>query len=192
MAEIATTDRLVLRDWTDEDEEPFYAVMNTPAVMEHLGGVQTPEEWHKAYERLRSYQRDHGFTFWVVERRDDAAILGFCGLKRCNSPGSGSLEGQVEIAWRLRADEWGKGYAKEAAIAAMDFAFDRFGAPFVVALTVPENRASWGLMERLGMERRKDLDFRGGFSPGGDLTLDVIVYRMEPGDWPAARAAALA
>ena len=193
MAEpVAVTDRLILREWTVADEHAFYAVMNEPSVMEHLGGVQTPEQWHAAYERLQSYQAKDGFTFWIVERREDGAMMGFCGLKRCNSPGSGHLEGEIEIAWRLRSDAWGRGYAREAAVAAMDLAFDRFDAPFVIALTVPDNANSWGLMKRLGMKRRADLDFRGGFSAGAPIDLDVIVYRMDRAEWPAARAAAAA
>ena len=54
---------------------------------------------------------------------------------------------------------WGQGIAKEAAVASLDLAFDRFAAPHVVALTVEANCSSQGLMERLGMQRRPDLDF---------------------------------
>ncbi len=63
-----------------------------------------------------------------------------------------------EVGWRLREDAWGQGYAKEAAIASLDFAFDTLGADRVVAITFPGNEASWGLMERLGMTRRPELD----------------------------------
>jgi RimJ/RimL family protein N-acetyltransferase len=65
----------------------------------------------------------------------------------------------MEVGWRLREDAWGQGYAREAAAASLDIAFDRFGADEVIALTVQNNTASWGLMLRLGMERRAELDF---------------------------------
>ena len=69
MAEtVAETARLRLREWDAADGDRFYAVMNTPAVMEHLGGVQTPDEWRAAFERLRGYQRDFGHSFWLIER----------------------------------------------------------------------------------------------------------------------------
>ncbi len=89
----------------------------------------------------------------------------------------------------MREDAWGQGYAKEAAIASLDLAFDRFGAPHVVALTIPANEASQGLMRRLGMTRREDMDFESadvleGMGP-------VVVYCIDAADWPAARAAAL-
>src|ERR1051325_5930265 len=130
---VAKTERLRLRTWDDVDEFRFYDVMNTPAVMRWLGGWQSPEEWRAGYQRLRGYERDFGFTFWIVERRSDDEILGFCGLKRAHAPGADSIAGEVESGWRLREDAWSQGYAKEAAIASLDLAFGRFAAPRVVS-----------------------------------------------------------
>src|SRR5205085_6046905 len=114
---------------------------------------------HAGFGRLSGYQRDFGFTFWIIERRSDDEILGFCGLKRANAPGADRIAGEVEIGWRLREDAWGQGYAKEAAVASLDLAFGRFSAPRVVAVTAAGNEPSQGLMKRLGMTRRTDLDF---------------------------------
>jgi RimJ/RimL family protein N-acetyltransferase len=191
MAEIVTeTERLVLREWDDEDEVRFYEVMNRPEVMRHLGGVQLPDEWRAAYQRVRNFQSDYGHTFWIIEDRSNGEILGFCGIKRVNAPGAGELTGQHEIGWRLCPEVWGKGIAKEAAIASLDLAFGRFGAPMVIATTVPSNEASQGLMKRLGMIRREDLDYVDErFGPELNPS---IVYRVDAEDWPAARAAALA
>lgn len=190
MAEVvARTERLILRTWGNGDSDRFYEVMNTPAVMRHLGGVQDRATWEAAKERLDGYQRDFGHTFWIVERIADGEILGFCGLKRVNAENAGSTTGNVEIGWRLRESAWGQGIAKEAAIASLDLAFGRFAAPHVVALTVAGNEGSWGLMERLGMTRREDLDFDDPrFGPELNPT---IVYRIAADDWPAARKAAL-
>jgi RimJ/RimL family protein N-acetyltransferase len=185
------TERLILREWGEEDEWAFYDVMNTPTVMRWLGGVQPRDEWHAGYQRLLGYQRDFGFTFWIVERKSDGQILGFCGLKRANAPGS-MFQGEVEIGWRLREDAWGKGYAKEAAIASLDLAFGRFGAPHVVAITATHNEPSQGLMKRLGMERRKDLDFIDERFAADSEVNPQIVYRIDAAGWPAASAAALA
>ena len=190
MAEIvARTERLVLRTWEDGDSGRFYEVMNTPAVMRHLGGVQDRATWDAAKERLDGYQRDFGHTFWIVERIADGELLGFCGLKRVNAENSGPIAGNVEIGWRLRESAWGQGIAKEAAIASLDLAFGRFAAPHVVALTVAGNEGSWGLMERLGMIRRKDLDFDDPrFGPELNPT---IIYWIEADAWPSARKSAL-
>jgi RimJ/RimL family protein N-acetyltransferase len=190
MAEAITeTERLRLREWDERDERTFYEIMNTPAVMRWLGGVQTPGVWRNAFERLRSYQRDWGHTFWIVERKSDQQLLGFCGLKRINAPGAGAIRGEFEVGWRLREDAWGQGIAKEAAVASIDLAFERFGARHVIALTVPGNAASQGLMKRLGMTRREDLDFVDQRFPADSEVNPAIVYRIDAADWPAARAA---
>jgi RimJ/RimL family protein N-acetyltransferase len=91
--------------------------------------------------------------------------------------------GDFEVGWRLREDAWGQGYAKEAAIASLDAGFGRFDAPHIIALTIAENTASWGLMERLGMHRRPDLDFDcPDFLP--DKT--TIVYSIQRDEWTGA------
>lgn len=188
---VAKTERLILRTWEPADLDTFIRVTNTPAVMRWLGGVWSRAEHDAAFERIQAYQRDHGHTYWIVERKADGALLGFCGLKRLNSPGAGALTGDVEVGWRLREDVWGQGIAKEAAIACLDLAFGRFGAPHVVAITVPGNTSSQGLMQRLGMTHRPDLDYVDPrFADPGEMN-PSIVYWIDAGDWPAARAAAL-
>lgn len=173
------TARLILRDWRDADWPEFFHVTNTPAVMRWLGGVMDEAGRATMRARLESYRADHGHTFWVVERRDDGALLGFCGLKRSNQ--SGGPQGMMEVGWRLREDAWGNGYAKEAAAASLDLAFDRYGADEVIALTVQGNTGSWGLMVRLGMERREDLDFDSpDFDPANP---QIIAYSIARTAW---------
>ncbi len=175
------TQRLRLRDWTEADIAPFVRHTNTPEVMRWLGGPLPPDEAEKPVrERIMRWQEELGFTFWAIERKADAELLGFCGLKIAEGDTS-PVAGDHEIGWRLRADAWGQGYAKEAAIASLDYAFGPLAAPHVVALTCIQNEASWGLMEKLGMTRRADLDyvdprFTGELSP-------TIVYRIERSDW---------
>ena len=173
------TERLRLRDWRDDDIEPFIRHTNTPAVMRWLGGVKPAEEHKRIIEqRIMRWQNERGFTFWVLERKEDGALLGFCGIKIADGDDS-PIAGEFEIGWRLREDAWGQGYAKEAAAASLDFAFDRLGAERVVALTVEGNAPSWGLMLRLGMTRRADLDYDTAFWAEGT----VIVYEMRREQW---------
>lgn len=152
------TERLILRDWREEDWAEFFRVTNTPAVMRWLGGVMDADGMAKQRARVEGCRAAHGHCFWVVERREDGALLGFCGIKRADAPGS-TITGAHEIGWRFREDAWGRGYAKEAAVATLDLAFGRLGADQVFAVTVADNTASWGLMERLGMQRRAELDY---------------------------------
>ena len=174
------TARLRLRDWRDEDIEPFIRHTNTEPVMRWLGGVRSEADLRGVIEeRLMRWQRERGFTFWALERKADQALIGFCGIKLADTPGS-PIEGEHEVGWRLREDAWGQGYAKEAAIASIDFAFSRLGAGRVVAITFPQNEASWGLMERLGMRRRPDLAYDDPRFPDLNPTL---VYSIDAGEW---------
>ena len=173
------TERLLLRDWREEDVDVFIRHTNTPEVMRWLGGVK-PDEVVRAimFDRIVRWQKERGFTFWAVERKADGELLGFCGIKIGDDAAS-PVEGEFEVGWRLREDAWGQGYAKEAAIASLNHAFGRLRAERVVALTVEGNEPSWGLMKRLGMARREDLDYVGADWAEGP----VIVYEMRREEW---------
>ena len=190
MAEtVAITGRLILRTWDPGDFDEFVQATNTPAVMRWLGGVWSREEHQAGFERIQSYQRDFGHTFWLVEHRRTGELLGFCGLKRVNSPGAEAVAGMPEVGWRLRESAWGQGIAKEAAIASLDLAFGPFEYEEVVAITVEGNAASQGLMRRLRMKRRRDLDY---IDPRHIEELGpAIVWSIGAADWPDARASAL-
>ena len=177
---VLETERLRLRDWRDDDIEPFIRHTNTPAVMRWLGGVKPAKEHRQIIlERIMRWQKERGFTFWVLERKEDKDLLGFCGIKIADGDDS-PIAGEYEIGWRLREDAWGKGYAKEAAAASLDYAFDRLGARQVVAITFPGNVPSWGLMERLGMRRRIELDHDDPRFPELNPT---IVYSIDREAW---------
>lgn len=175
------TERILLRDWRQDDFASFVERTNTPAVMRWLGGVKDPEALRERLSTaFAAWQQERGFTFWVCERKVDRSLIGFCGLKMADDAGS-PVFGEYEIGWRFQESVWGQGYAKEAAIASLDFAFDRLGAEQVVALTVAGNEPSWGLMERLGMTRRPDLDYVGPDWAEGT----VIVYVLRRDEWQA-------
>jgi len=151
------TERLLIRPWREEDRDPFFAINSDPEVMRHIRPSTTRAESDAGVDRQLAAQAEHGFCFWALERKADGAFLGFCGLR----PGvpETPIADDLEIGWRLGRAYWGEGYAKEAAAACIAWAFRVLEAPRVAAITVPANARSWGLMERLGMVRRPDLDF---------------------------------
>ena len=152
------TERLIVRPWHDGDREAFAAMGRDAEVMRHLGPLQSRAESDAAIDRQMLSQAELGYGFWPVERRDDGAMLGFCGLKQA-PPGIPGVTGNIEIGWRLRRDAWGHGYAREAASACLAWGFANLPVDRIVAITTPGNVRSWTLMERLGMIRRRDLDF---------------------------------
>jgi RimJ/RimL family protein N-acetyltransferase len=185
---VAGSARLRLRTWDDARWAEFVKLTNTPAVMRWLGGVFSPEQMTAARMRLDTYQRDYRFTFWAVERRSDEAMLGFCGLKRANAPGAEPLHGEMEIGWRLREDAWGQGYAREAATASMNLAFDRFGAERVIAFTADGNAPSQNLMRRLGMRHLPEHDYIDGRFAADALPNPQVTFAITGAEWAAQRA----
>lgn len=188
VSEVVTeTERLQLRTWDDKRWAAFVEATNTPAVMKWLGGVFSAEQMAAAQARLESYQADHGFTFWAVERRADDALLGFCGLKRANAPGAEPLHGEVEVGWRLREDAWGQGYAKEAAFAVLDLAFAPFGARQVIAFTAKGNLPSQGLMTRLGMRHWAEHDYIDQRFPADAPPNPQVTFGITAAEWQGQR-----
>jgi len=177
------TDRLILKPMEEEDRAWFRAQATDALVMRHLGGPQTIAAADAKFDSNRALLAEYGFTFWLLVEKAGGERIGICGLKAVDAPGAKVAHGHVEIGWRLSPPWWGKGYAREAASAALDHAFAITGAPAVVAFTSSDNVESWGLMERLGMTRRADLDFDDPrYPPDANPT---IVYLIEASQWKA-------
>jgi RimJ/RimL family protein N-acetyltransferase len=83
----------------------------------------------------------------------------------------------VEMAWRLARPYWGRGYASEAARAALDFGFSKVGLAEIVAYTVPHNHRSRGVMERIGMVRDEQGDFDHPILAEGHPLRRHVLYR---------------
>jgi RimJ/RimL family protein N-acetyltransferase len=151
------TERLILREWREDDWQTMYAIGQDPRVMATLGPLQSPEDARKLVAGQIVNQKLFGHCFWPIERRSDRAVLGYCGLNRC--PVGNPLEGKIEIGWKVAYHVWGQGYAREAAEASLGWAWDSLQDDAVWSMTTPGNTRSWGLMERLGMTRHHNLDF---------------------------------
>lgn len=177
---IAETQRLILRTIDEKDAAEQMRVLNTPAVMARLGG---PKELHeieaKHSQAMQLYARE-GFSFLFLIEKETGEMVGHAGIKRVDNPLARN-QGDHEIGWLIREDRWRRGYAEEAVRAVLDWAFGRVGAPYVVALTSERNVPSWKLMEKLGMVRRKDLDFADPDYPPEDRT--TILYNLSKEQW---------
>jgi len=172
------TERLLLRCWNASDLDPFSEMGQDPEVMRHFPKFLSREECEVMIrDRIEAHLERHGFGFWAVERIDDQAFLGFVGIAHVGF--ACPIEGEVEIGWRLARHAWGKGYAFEAASAAMEFGFGNLGLDRIVAMTVIGNEPSWRLMEKLGMTRTPELDFDHPWIEEGHLLRPQIVYRKD-------------
>ncbi len=174
------TQRLILRDWREADIDPFHAMCADPVVMATLGPLMDRDQAAATVERMRGIAETNGFTAWALERRDDGRFLGWCGL----IPGKfAPILGEIEVGWRLAADVWGQGYAREAAEASLTWAFANLSVEAIWAITSVGNSRSWGLMKRLGMIRQPELDFDHPNLPADSPLLSHVTYRIDRHTW---------
>lgn len=169
------TARLVLRSWRDEDLDPFHALCSDSRVMATLGPALSREETALLIGRASQRERELGHTFWAVERKEDANLIGWCGVVR--GPADTPIDGKPEIGWRFAFETWGQGYAREAAQATIAWSFDNLRDDALWAITSAGNTRSWGLMERLGMQRQHELDFAHPNVPDDSSLKPHVVYR---------------
>lgn len=173
------TDRLVLRRFEERDRAVYVAHAADPAVMRFLLALPNAGDVDEQIARQDGYFAQHGFGFWIVEERARGVMIGVCGLKpgREDTP----LEGAVEIGWRLGRESWGRGFAREAAEAALDWAFATLPERRIGAITVPDNAASWGLMERIGMVRDPAGDFdHPAVAPDSPFRRHITYWKYRP------------
>ena len=170
------TERLRLRRWRDGDRAPFAAMNADPEVMEHFVTPLTRAESDAFVDRIGRCFDERGYGLWVVEERATGAFCGYVGLwpAEFDAP----FTPAVEVGWRLPRAAWGKGYATEAARAAVADGFERVGLDEIVSFTAVVNERSWRVMERLGMVRDAAGDFDHPNVPEGHPIRPHVLYRL--------------
>ena len=147
---ILETPRLVLREFTHEDDAFVLRLLNEPSWLRFIGdrGVRTLPDARRYLDDgpRRSYARN-GFGLWCVVPKGGDAPVGMCGLiRRDTLP-------DVDVGFAFLPEAWGRGYARESAAAVLDHARDVLGLRRILAITDPENAASIRVLERVGMRR---------------------------------------
>ncbi len=175
------TARLRLRPPVAADLDDLAAMHADPEVMAHFRTPLDRAASDAFMAQMAAHRERHGFGAWTLERRSDGAVVGLAGLlvPTFDAP----FTPCVEISWRLARPHWGKGYALEAAAAALAFGFDDLGLDRIVAFTVPANQRSWRLMERLWMRRDPADDFDHPNLPHGHPLRRHVLYRRSSAAW---------
>jgi RimJ/RimL family protein N-acetyltransferase len=146
---VLETERLILRQWRDDDIDAYAALCADPEVTRWV---------------------DEGFGLWCATAPPSDECIGFIGLATPRF--LPEVLPAVEIGWRLAREQWGHGYATEGALTVMDHAFSTLGLDRLVSITRTENRNSWNVMQKLGMTLERT-------TTHPEYNFDVVVYEID-------------
>ncbi|GAA0873211.1 hypothetical protein GCM10009117_23580 [Gangjinia marincola] len=156
MKKIITTPRLYLREFISEDAEAFYRLNLDEEVIRYTGDkpFASIEEARDFILKYTAYQ-DYGIGRWAVVLKETNEFIGFCGLKYLRE------KRYVEVGFRLLKHFWSKGYAKEAATAAVEYGFSTKVYPSIYAHTDVRNTGSAAVLEKIGFTLQKEIIYDG-------------------------------
>jgi RimJ/RimL family protein N-acetyltransferase len=171
------TERLVLRGLTAGDFDKLAEFMADPDVARYLTGepLSRADAWRGLATALGHWQL-RGYGVWAVERKSDGAFMGRVGM--INPEGWPGLE----VGWTLGRPYWGKGYATEAARAALDYAFLTQPVDRIISCIDPDNAASQSVAKRIGETKGEVHALRVSAK---DFIVDI--WSITRAEWMAAR-----
>ena len=142
------SERLFYRPYRRSDAVAAFAFFGDAEVMKYSAFGVHPmiERTIEMLADLIAYHRNHGFGLWAVIERESNELVGMAGLAEFDGLGD------MELAYRLRRDRWGRGYATEAAAAWVAKGFGALGLPKIVAVVEPDHAVSKHILEKLGMK----------------------------------------
>lgn len=154
---ILETERLYLRVFEESDVNAMSEIHTDEAAMKYIGrgGVLNIEQTKKGIEAFIRYQTEKGYSIWAVIEKESGSLIGHCGLNMLND------KSDIEIAYLLAKEYWGKGYATEIAKATLEYGFTKLNLKRIVALAFPENLPSHNVIKKIGMKPEGEKDLSG-------------------------------
>lgn len=150
------TPRLILRDWQEEDLEPFRELNSDEEVMRYFPKTYSAEETDVFYRAIIKEFEEYNYGLYAVEIKESNEFIGFIGFHRATF--EADFTPCIEIGWRLKRDAWGKGYATEGAKACLEYGFNNLNFKEVYSFTAKINKPSQNVMKKIGMHYIKDFN----------------------------------
>lgn len=150
MKVILETERLLLREFVEDDAAELFILDNDPEVMRHIttySGLEVSmSDCKKAIARQRHYYRSHpGLGIWATTLKENGAFIGWSGLKNIEH------SKEIEISMRFHKIYWNQGFAAEVGAALVRYGFETLDLKRIVAAARPEHGASKRFLEKIGM-----------------------------------------
>ena len=151
-----TTKRLVGSRLSIADLDILYGMHRDPVVMATLGGIRSPARTRAFLAKNLRHWQQRAFGLWIFRDKVDGGFVGRGGLRHVTLHGCP----EVETSYAVIAARWGKGFATEIATASVELAA-QLGIPSLVAFTLPDNRGSRHVMEKLAFRYERDILWAG-------------------------------
>jgi RimJ/RimL family protein N-acetyltransferase len=151
--EVPRTTRLALERLRVDHLEELCRFHQDARVMATLGGVRSEESTREWLEGDLAHWERHGFGIWVARLRSDGSLAGRGGLRHVRIGG----RDEVELAYAIGAELWGRGLASELAETALTLGFERLGLPELVCFALPTNQASLRVMQKAGFAFEREV-----------------------------------
>jgi RimJ/RimL family protein N-acetyltransferase len=152
---VVETPRLILREWRNEDLDAYTSFRGDAGLSEFIGGVQDRNQSWRTIAYLAGHWLLRGFGFWSVIEKSSGSSVGYCG------PYFPEGWPEREIGWGTYPGHGGKGYATEAASAALDYAYRRLGWTTAISLIDDRNEASKAVARKIGATPEYPFPYRG-------------------------------
>lgn len=175
MKNIIYTERLKLRRWIDADFMPFAEMNKDIDVMQYFPKILTGDQMASMIERINAHFNRHGFGLFAIEKKSTGEFIGYTGFM---IPSFESFFTPcIEIGWRLKKEEWNKGYATEAAKSCLEYGFKKLQFKKVYSFTSSLNKASEKVMQKIGMIKEGEFN-HPDIAPGNILCRHAL-YKIE-------------
>lgn len=181
---IIQTKRLILRQWREDDLEPFAELNADAQVMEYFPSTLSRQESDQMMKRMQNKIEERGWGLWAVSLAENGEFIGFIGMNDVDPVSfPAHFTPAVEVGWRLAYPFWGKGYATEGALACLKYGFETLYLKEIVSFTAVQNIRSRAVMERIGMHHDPKDDFDHPKLPEGHKLRRHVLYRLEAQKW---------
>lgn len=151
------TPRLLLVRMSEADLPDLGRMHRDARVMATLGGLRSEPELAELHHGLLDHWDRHNFGLWTVRHPSDGRFAGRGGLRLVTI----DEREEVEVAYALMPEFWGKGLATELALASVRAGFEALGRPSLVCYTLPSNSASRRVMAKVGFRYERDFIWKG-------------------------------
>ncbi len=142
-----TTPHLTLRAFVEQDAAPLHRIFGAPGVLRYFPSDKPPtlDQVRKMIAGQLKHWEQYDYGWWATVLRSENTFIGWSGLQFLPDTD------EIEIAYLLDPDFWGRGLATEAARAGLRYGFADLELQTIVAIVHPENAASRRVIDKLGM-----------------------------------------